>query len=180
MLSSKTTIFQISNFLLHLAVEVKPYMVTLMPFIAEDVSLTSGIDMQDNVRYAEAVVTLQEAGIAVGYFIDPETDAVKDAARAKVDAVELNAHAYVNAETIESAESELERLDQAAQLAAKLGILPNCGNGLNYKNIRPLADLDIIEEFTVGHAIIGRAVMVGLDRAVGEMVDIVHRLPQTE
>jgi len=168
------------NELVNLALEVKPYMVMLMPYSSEDYSNVSGVDFSDMDRYTEAAASLQNAGVAVGCFIDPDTDTVKNAARIKADAVELNAAYYVNAGTIETAEAELERLDRAAQLAAKLGILANCGNGLNYKNIRPLVDMDVIEEFTVGHAIIGRAVMVGLDRAVSEMVDIVHQPPVNE
>jgi len=166
--------------LVNLALEVKPYMVMLMPFSSEDYIYTQGIDFSDIDKYAEAAESLQNAGIIIGCFIDPDSDAVKNAARLKADTVELNAGHYVSAGTIDIAESELERLDQAAQLAAKLGMIANSGNGLNYKNIRPLVDLDIIEEFTVGHAIIGKAVMVGIERAVREMVEIIHQPPIDE
>ncbi len=150
------------------AIEVKPYQVTLMPFL----SGTSVIDKGD--LFASTADDLRAAGICVGYFIKPEIDEVKAAARGKANIVEFDCSDYARAEKKADVDAELERLEQAAQLASKLGMAPHCGNGLNYRNIRPLCDLDIFEEFTVGHAIISRAVMVGLDRAVGEMAGIVH------
>lgn len=154
--------------LIERAIEVKPHTVTLMPFL----SGTSVIDKGD--LFASASAELRSAGINVGYFINPEVDEVKAAARGKADIVELDGLDYARAETKKDIEIELERLEQAAQLASKLGMTPSCGNGLNYRNIRPLLDLDIFKEFTVGHAVISRAVMVGLDRAVSEMAGIVH------
>jgi len=161
--------------LIERAIEVKPWMVTLMPFSNEDIIAKSGIDFENNRDlYAETSATLKNSGINVCYFIEPEIDAVKNAARAKIDAVELNAFRYISAETLEMAEAELDRMEQMSQLATKLDLTVNCGNGLNYKNIRPLIDLGTIEEFTVGYSIISRSLLVGMDRAVGEMVDIVH------
>ncbi|UCD18447.1 MAG: pyridoxine 5'-phosphate synthase [Candidatus Zixiibacteriota bacterium] len=157
------------------AIEVKPYMVTLMPFSDEQVAVRNGIDFEENRDlYAEFAGSLKEAGICACYFVDPDADAVKAAARAKVDAVELNAFPYVSSETVDAAETELERIEQTAQLALKLGISAHCGNNLDYKNIRPLVKFGIVDEFTVGHAIISRGLLVGLDRAVREIVDIVH------
>jgi len=157
------------------AIEVKPFLVTLMPFDSEDGVVTSGCDIAENRElYEEFARSLKEAGVAVGYFVDPDADAIKAAARAKADVVDLNATSYVGADTIESAEAELERLEQMAQLVSKLGMAVSCGNGLNYKNIRPLAELDVIDEFSIGHAVISRGLMVGLDRAVREIVDLVY------
>lgn len=157
--------------LIERAVEVKPYMVTLMPFL----SGTSVLDKGD--LFASTAETLREAGINVGYFISPEVDSVKAAARGKAVFVELDGSDYARAEKKTDIEIELDRLEQTAQLASKLGMAPHCGNGLNYRNIRPLCDLDIFEEFTVGHAVISRALMVGFDRAVREMAGIVHAVP---
>jgi pyridoxine 5-phosphate synthase len=165
--------------LIERALEVKPWMVTLMPSSVEDVIVHTGIDLDANRDlFAETAATLKASGINVCYFIEPEIEAVKNAARAKVDAIELNTFRYIGAETIEAAEAELDKIEQMAQLATKLDLMVNCGNGLNYKNIRPLVDLGIIEEFTVGYSVICRATMVGLDRAVREIVDIVHMPPE--
>ncbi len=160
------------------AVEVKPFMVTLMPFVGDETVIKNGIDLTNNKDlYTEVAATIKASGISVGFFIEPDIDAVKEAARAKVDAVEFNAFKYVAAETIEGAEAELDRLEQMAHLANKLNLLPNCNNGLNYKNIRPLIDLGLFEEFTVGNAVIARALMVGMDRAVGELIHLVKSAP---
>jgi pyridoxine 5-phosphate synthase len=158
--------------------EVKPWMVTLMPYSGEEMMISSGIDIEKNRDlYSEAAAALKGNGINVGYFINPEIDAVKNAARAKVDAVELNAAKYVGAITIENAEEELDRLEQMAHLAVKLNMSANCGGGLNYRNIRPLVELGVFEEFTVGYSITCRGLMVGLDRAVREMMEIIHTHP---
>lgn len=161
--------------LIERAVEVKPWMVTLMPFTSENLLVNNGVDLDANRDlYAETAAALKASGINICYFIDPEIDAVKEAARAKVDAIELNAYKYTSAETIEAAEDELDKLEKMAQLATKLNLMVDCGNGLNYKNIRPLVDLGLFEEFTVGYAVVCRATLVGIDRAVRELGSIVH------
>ncbi len=160
--------------------EVKPWMVTMVPFITEDPDENRGVDTSSNRSlYGDTADALKAHGISVGIIIDPQVDAVKDAARLKVDAVEFNASDYVFSESIEEAESELDRLEQMAQLARKLGMMANCGGSLNYHSIRPLVESGAFEEFTVGHAVISRAMMVGMDRAVRELVDIVHNTQVT-
>ncbi len=161
--------------LIERALEVKPWMVTLMPFSNEDTAVQIGIDFENNRDlYTDTSATLKGSGINVCYFIEPEIDAVKNAARAKIDAVELNTFRYITADTLEIAETELDRIEQMSQLASKLGLSVNCGNGLNYKNIRPLLDLGTIEEFTIGYSVVCRSVLVGMERAVKEMVKVVH------
>ncbi|MCX6826405.1 MAG: pyridoxine 5'-phosphate synthase [candidate division Zixibacteria bacterium] len=161
------------------ALEVKPWMATLMPLAAEDVIIRQGVDWGNNSDlYFETAATLKGSGISVSCFIEPEIDDVKNAARAKFDAVELNTFKYVTADTLENAEMELDKLEQMVNLATKLNMAVNCGNGLNYRNIRPLAELGLIDEFNVGYSVIARAVMVGLERAVREIVDIVHNLSE--
>lgn len=162
--------------LMERALEVKPWMVTLMPLDMKDLSATSGIDLEGKADvYSQAAMSLKKAGLNVCYFVNPEADLIKAAARVKVGVVELNVTHYVTAKSLAEAESELERLEQMANLARKLGMSVYCSGGLNYKNIRPVVDLDVFDEFTVGHAIISRSLMVGLERAVREMADIVHR-----
>ncbi len=162
--------------LMERALEVKPWMVTLMPFTDENPGIQNGIDLDHNRDlYSDSAASLKGSGINVCYFIDPEIEAVKQAAKAKADAVELNAFKYVSADSLERAEAELDKLEQMAQLAVKLNLMVYCGNGLNYRNIRPILDLGLVEEFTVGYAVVCRAVMVGLERAVKEIVDIVHQ-----
>jgi pyridoxine 5-phosphate synthase len=146
-----------------------------MPLTEDNPSIQTGIDLEHNRdMYAERAASLKNAGLNVSYFIDPEIDAVKHAAKARADAVALNAFKYISAESIEGAEAELDRIEQIAQLASKLNLMVYCGNGLNYRNIRPVVELGIIDEFVVGYAVICRATLVGLERAVREIVDNVH------
>jgi pyridoxine 5-phosphate synthase len=161
-------------------IEVKPYMVTLVPFITEDPEENRGVDLSTGINlYTDAAEIIKAKGINVALQVEPETEAIKGASKVKVDAVELNASDYIYAETIEAAEAELERLEQMAELASKLGMGATCCGELNYHNIRPLAEAGVFDEFTVGHAVISRALMVGMDRAVKELVDIVHYTPVT-
>nr|MBN2277513.1 pyridoxine 5'-phosphate synthase [candidate division Zixibacteria bacterium] len=158
------------------AIEVKPALVTLMPFCPDEAYIENGIDLEANRdQYAETAEGLMAEDIPVAYFIDPDSSAVKDAARVKAAAVELNTIHYATAKTVENADTELDRLDQMAQLAAKLGMTVRCGNGLNYKNIMPLIELGVFNDFALGHAVISRGLMVGLDRAVRELVEMIHR-----
>jgi pyridoxine 5-phosphate synthase len=156
--------------------EVKPRMVTLMPFTQDETVISKGIDTKaDGELCTDVTSRLKEAEMAVAWFIEPDSEAIKDAARAKVDAVELNAHEYVTAASDEQVKDELEALEHMAELAGKLGMAVGCGNGLDYGNIRPLVELDVFDRFTVGFSIVSRAIMVGLEGAVREMGGIVHR-----
>jgi len=160
--------------LLERALEVKPWMVTLMPFAGSDAVFEKGITFEkERDRYADAASSLHEAGIIVTYFVDPESEAIKEAARVKADAVELNLYDYAGAVTDEDIDAELNRLEQMAQLAAKLGMNVFAGNGLNYRNIGPVAELSVFDRFTVGYAIISRALMTGMDRAVSDMLELI-------
>ena len=162
--------------LLESALEVKPRIVTLMPFSQDEPVISKAIDTKaDAELYFDTSLRLQEAEMAVAWFIEPDSEAIKDAARAKVDAVELNAHEYVAAASDEQVKEELERLEHMAELAGKLGMTVGCGNGLDYGNIRPLVELDVFDRFTVGFSIVSRAVMIGMERAVREMSGVVHR-----
>lgn len=161
--------------LLDRALEVKPQIVTLMPYSRDESVPDSGIDVANfRDRYSRAAESIIGADIKVCYFIEPDSEAVKDAARVKAHAVELNVHDYIEAKTEEEIKSELTRLEQMAQLADKLGMKAWAGNGLDYRNIRPLAELGVFKRFTVGYAIISKAVMVGMDRAVRDMIDAIN------
>jgi pyridoxine 5-phosphate synthase len=161
--------------MMELALEVKPWRVTLMPSAGKGSVIENGIDLEKKSDlYAGAAGSLQNAGIDVCYFIDPEHEFIKAAARAKANAVELNSFAYATGKSAEESAAELELLEQAAQIASKLGMTVNCGGGLDYKNIPPLVDLDCFEEFTVGYAVTSRAVLVGYEFAVREMSELIH------
>ena len=107
--------------------------------------------------------------------IEPTGDSVKGAHRAGASAVLINCSEFTDARTLEQAQSGLDNIDNAAQLAVKNEISVHVGRGISYKNIFPLAELGVIDEFVIGHAIAIRALLVGYERAVAEMLRLIHR-----
>jgi pyridoxine 5-phosphate synthase len=158
--------------LIERALEVKPQMITLMPFVGENNNIKKGADLENRFdSYADAASRFDVAGIDVCCFLDPETDMIKNAAREKIKTVELNTHDYAQAVSKPDITDELDRLEQAAQFAAKLGMTVNCGGWLDYKNIGPLIDSELYDWITVGFSIASKAMLVGYDRAVREMAN---------
>jgi pyridoxine 5-phosphate synthase len=161
--------------LLERVLEVKPRMVTLVPFSSSADSAEDESDLTGNRElYVSAAAALNGAGIDVCFRADPLDDAVKEAARARAKAVEFSVQDYARAFSGGNVESELIRLEQMSQLAVKLGMTASCGGGLNYRNIRPVINLGVFRGFTVGYAIASRAMLVGFERATREMADIIR------
>lgn len=157
-----------------MAISVKPEMCTLVPEKRQELTTEGGLDVRMNQQAVEqAIEKLQESGIAVSLFIDPDPDQIKTANKIGADYVEIHTGAYSEAKDWKSENQELIKIENAAKLAAKLGMGVNAGHGLNYTNIKKVAALGIFEEFNIGHSIISRAVFTGLDRAVRDMVDLI-------
>ncbi|MEJ2519707.1 MAG: pyridoxine 5'-phosphate synthase, partial [Desulfuromonadales bacterium] len=116
---------------------------------------------------------LHQAGILVSLFVDPDLEQLKASTRIKADCVEIHTGAYCEARGAEQ-DRQLGKIAEAIKAGRKLGLRVNAGHGLNYRNIRPVLALGGVEEYNIGHSIISRAVLVGLDRAVREMADLVH------
>jgi pyridoxine 5-phosphate synthase len=112
---------------------------------------------------------LRGAGIRVSLFIGAEPDVIRAAARLKPHMIELHTGEYCNARG-EAVEKELGRLARGAELAASLGLRVAAGHGLDYPNVGPVAEIAEIEELNIGHSIVARAVLVGLERAVMDML----------
>jgi len=159
--------------MMKIATEVVPDMVTLVPERREEVTTEGGLDVISNFEYLEEAITILRANnIVVSLFIDPEINQVKAAARVKTDYVELHTGNYASAETLNRVADELERIRSMATAANKLGLGVSAGHGLNYQNVREVAAISPIEELNIGHSIIAKAVMVGMERAVREMLDL--------
>jgi pyridoxine 5-phosphate synthase len=158
------------------ALDVKPYMVTLVPEADREITTEAGlIPGEETEALGAEVKRLQEAGIKVSVHIEPDVDVVKWAAKMKVDAVRLHTGTYAGARTEVEGFAEIEQLEQAAKAAAKNDLIVIAGQGLDYQNILPLVKLGLIDEFVVGHAVVARAMLVGMERAVREMVELVRR-----
>jgi len=161
--------------MLEKALEVVPDMVTLVPERPGEKTTEGGLDLEANYDLiSETIGELQTKEILVSLFINPDIDSVKSSAKLRSDYVELNTTAYTEAETASKESEELERLGQMAELAEKLGLGLNAGHGLNYKNIQRLLEIEQIEEVSIGHALVARAVLVGFYGAVEEMVELVR------
>jgi len=115
------------------------------------------------------VALLQDGGIPVSLFIEPDLAQVKASHRVSADFVELHTGRYANARRSKEADAEVEAITQAAKLSYELGMGVNAGHGLDYRNLTRLTHIPEIVEYNIGHSIIARAVLVGLDQAVREM-----------
>lgn len=157
------------------AYEHKPDVATLVPERREELTTEGGLDVnaqKDTV--ARVVKNLKDGDIVVSLFIDPDLDQVKAAHRVAADRVELHTGRYCEARSPKEKERELSRLVDAAKTATRLGMGCAAGHGLNYDNVRPVARVAEIDELNIGHAIVARAVLVGFEKAVREMVEILR------
>ena len=159
---------------LAIACQVKPDQATLVPESREEVTTEGGLDVvgqSDCVR--QAIEQLQAAGILVSLFLDPDPQQIEAAGALHVDAVELHTGQYSLAKAATKT-AELIRLARAGKLVRELGMTLHAGHGLNYQNVRPVAQLEGMSELNIGHSIVARAVMVGMQRAVREMKDLIR------
>jgi len=153
-----------------IALQIKPDYVTLVPERREEVTTEGGLDViRAGKPLVEAIQQLQSAGIPVSLFVDAEPEQIKASADTGAKWIELHTGRYANAHEESLIKAELEYLYQGAALAIDLGLRLNAGHGLTYQNVRPIAQIPHMEELNIGHSIISRAVLVGLDRAVREM-----------
>ena len=154
------------------ALTVKPAQVTLVPERREEVTTEGGLDVVLNsVQIRPAVKTLQEAGMEVSLFVDPELEQVKEAHKLDARAIEINTAAWSEAADTRAREAALRKVTDAARLGRKLGLQVHAGHGLDYRNVAEIAALTEITELNIGHAIVARAMLVGMERAVADMAD---------
>lgn len=157
-----------------IAMKIVPDYVTLVPEKRQELTTEGGLDVvKDKEKLTGKIDLLHQAGITVSLFVNPDLAQLKACARVKADYVELHTGAYCNTKGKGQA-AELAKIEEAIKVGKKLGLGVNAGHGLNYNNILPVLSLGGIEEYNIGHSIIARAVLVGLDRAVREMAQLVH------
>jgi pyridoxine 5-phosphate synthase len=155
---------------LEIACQVKPDQATLVPERREEVTTAGGLDIAaQRHRVAEIVARLHDAGIAVSLFLDPDPRQIEVAAGLGVEAVELHTGRYALAGRGAAAEKELDLLKQLGRQIRQSGIALHAGHGLTYRNVRPVAAIEAMHELNIGHSIIARALLVGLESAVREM-----------
>ena len=156
--------------MLSIACDTVPHFCCLVPEKRQEVTTEGGLDVAgQQEKLNEAVRRLNQAGIQVSLFIDPDQQQIDAAVTAGAPYIELHTGAYAEAEEGPTRDAELERIRQAAEYAASRGLKVNAGHGLTYHNVLPVAAIPQIYELNIGHAIIGQAVFSGLAGAVSEM-----------
>lgn len=161
---------------LDLAVVWCPNQATLVPERREEVTTEGGLDLgSEAIRRSlgGAAERLGGAGVRVSLFVAPQPETLRACADLAVPAVELHTGEYANARG-EERTAELDRLRRAAALARSLGLAVHAGHGLTYENVAPVATIPEIEELNIGHSVVSRAVLVGMERAVREMKDLLR------
>ncbi|MFN4131817.1 MAG: pyridoxine 5'-phosphate synthase [Caldimicrobium sp.] len=162
--------------LIEFAKKIKPYQVTLVPERVEEITTEGGMELEGRIDEVKKVVKeLNKAGIKVSLFLNPDPKDIELAKKTGAQIVELHTGSYAEAEGEEERFREFERLEKAAHLAKDLGFIVHAGHGLSYENIGPVAAIPEIEEFSIGHSIVARAIMVGMKKAVREMKELILR-----
>lgn len=160
-----------SEEILGITCRLRPYQATLVPERREEITTEGGLDLRhQGSRLRETIRRLDEAGIRISLFVDPDLATLDSAKDLGVPAVELHTGRYSN--TWRQSEQALEELRRAARHAADMGLFVHAGHGLTYANVMPVAAIAEIEELNIGHSVVSRAVVVGMRAAVEEM----HRL----
>jgi len=160
--------------MLNLALQQRPDTVTLVPERREELTTEGGLDVLSNAEEIRRVArALRDAGVEVSLFVDPDLEQVKASHRAEAQAVELHTGRYCESRGERERSRELSRIAEAAKAAAKLGLRVAAGHGLDYWNVKPVAEIEEITELNIGYAIVCRAVLTGIERAVRDMKDLI-------
>ncbi len=161
--------------MLAIALDIKPDYVTLVPEKREEVTTEGGLDIVGQMdKIANIVDKLQSVGIPVSLFIDADESQIEASVKVTAKFIELHTGRYVEAKDEASRRKELDLLASGTQQARMAGLRVNAGHGLTYTNVYPVACIEGMEELNIGHTIVSRAALVGMERAVREMKQIMH------
>ncbi len=161
--------------IINIACDVGPELATIVPEKRMELTTEGGINVIDNIsRLKDAITELHNANIEVSLFIEPDLNQIDAAAEIGSDFIEIHTGVFANALSVEEQFDELDRIRIAAKHAKKLGLGVNAGHGLNYSNIKIFREISEVDEVSIGHAIIARAVLVGISQAVKEMINLIN------
>ena len=156
-----------------IACQTRPNQATLVPERREEITTEGGLDVAINrLRIADVIKQLHDAGIVVSLFVDPDPRQIEVSAELGADAVELHTGSYALASEAQQ-QAELTKLANAGCTARDSGLTLNAGHGLTYRNVKPVARIEGMHELNIGHSIIARAIMVGMQQAVAEMKQLI-------
>lgn len=159
-----------------IALTVVPDLVTLVPEKRQELTTEGGLDVvKHQKKLRKAIQRFHEKNIAVSLFVDPVKAQVDASMEIGSDMIEIHTGEYAEAKTEAQKKKHLLTVSTIAEYGKKMGMEVNAGHGLNYANVRPVAQIPSIDEMSIGHAIIARALMVGLERAVREMLNLIQK-----
>ena len=161
------------------AEKIRPHDACFVPEKREELTTEGGLDVvAHKIKVKDAVKKLQDRGIQVSLFIDPARAQIETAKEVGADAIEIHTGAYCNVATA-ARQRELAAIADVAALARRLGLEVHAGHGLDYENVLPIAKIPEIVELNIGHSIIARAVIVGIEQAVREMKELLNRVRES-
>ncbi|NOQ52760.1 MAG: pyridoxine 5'-phosphate synthase [Desulfuromonadaceae bacterium] len=156
-----------------MALKILPDAVTLVPEGRHELTTEGGLDVNLlRATLKQKIVLLKQAGIVVSLFVEPDLEQIKTSYKVGADYIEIHTGSYCETRADVDRREQLRRIELAISAARKLGLGVNAGHGLNYRNIGPVVALKGIEEFNIGHSIVARAALVGMERAVREMLEL--------
>ncbi|KJR42552.1 Pyridoxine 5'-phosphate synthase [Candidatus Magnetoovum chiemensis] len=160
--------------MIQIALEIKPDSVTLVPEKRQELTTEGGLDVAANFeRICEAVEKLNASNIPVSLFINPTEEDVETSKKTGANIVEIHTGVYSNSKTVLQKQQELDKITIAVQKAKSLGLQANAGHGLNYSNVRAIASISYISGLYIGHSIVSRAALVGMEKAVRQMKELI-------
>jgi pyridoxine 5-phosphate synthase len=158
-----------------IASEVKPDMVTLVPEKREELTTEGGLDaVKHGDRIKSVLSALRKKDIKVFVFVDPDKKQIEACAKLKVDGIEIHTGKYADADTDEKQQKELIAISSCVKASLDLGLITSAGHGLHYRNVQRIAAIPNLYELNIGHSIISHAVLVGMERAVWEMKELLE------
>ena len=159
--------------MIKIACEILPDLVTLVPENREELTTEGGLNLNQNKsKYKDAIDALHKKDIEVSLFLEPEPKNIDLALECGADIIEIHTGKYANLIDEKSRINELSKISSFSQMASEVGMIVTAGHGLNYQNIFPFLNIPEIREVSIGHAIISRALFIGLQKAVEDMVKI--------
>ncbi len=161
--------------IIRIACDIGPELSTIVPEKRQELTTEGGINVIDNIDHLKSsIIELHNSEIEVSLFIEPDLDQINAAAEIESDFIEIHTGVFANALSEEEQFDELEKIRVAVKQAKKLGLGVNAGHGLNYQNIKIFRELSDIDEVSIGHAVIARAIITGIDNAVKEMINMIR------
>ncbi|HEN21360.1 MAG TPA: pyridoxine 5'-phosphate synthase [Desulfobacteraceae bacterium] len=161
--------------MVEIALKTGPDLVTLVPEKREELTTEGGLDVMAQIEYYTGITKrIKEAGIKVSFFVDPDSRQIRAAHKCGADIVEIHTGSYSEAKSDSEANERFEIISAAVKCAVDLNLDISAGHGLNYLNIKRFKSLPQINEYSIGHSIIARSVLVGFEKAVREMIEIVR------